>query len=172
MTGGFQLRRTTGQQRGKRPPMSMIYVDDLYVLSIYWAHPPVISPISLVSNLKLFYVCPAMCYLCYGDPQHFPVHREMDHHPPLLFSQRWYILWRHQMETFSALLALCAGNSPVTGEFPAQRPVMRSFDVFFVLRLNERFSKQSWGWWIETPSRPLWRHSNDNCLYGNCIRTV
>ena len=38
--------------------------------------------------------------------------------------------WRHQMETFSALLAICAGNSPVTGEFPAQRPVTRSFDVF------------------------------------------
>ena len=37
---------------------------------------------------------------------------------------------RHQMETFSALLALCAGNSPVTREFPPQRPVTRSFDVF------------------------------------------
>ena len=35
------------------------------------------------------------------------------------------------METFSTLLAICAGNSPVTGEFPAQRPVTRSFDVFF-----------------------------------------
>ena len=35
------------------------------------------------------------------------------------------------METFSALLAICAGNSPVTGEFPAQRPVTRSFDIFF-----------------------------------------
>ena len=44
--------------------------------------------------------------------------------------------WRHQMETFSALLAICAGNSSVTGEFPAQRPVTRSFDVFFDLRLN------------------------------------
>ena len=40
------------------------------------------------------------------------------------------------METFSALLAICAGNSPVPGEFPAQRPVTRSFDVFFDLRLN------------------------------------
>ena len=68
--------------------------------------------------------------------------------------------WRHQMETFSALLAICAGNSPVTGEFPAQRPVTRSFDVFFDLRLNKRSSKQWWGWWFETPSRPLWRHSN------------
>ena len=44
------------------------------------------------------------------------------------------------METFSALLAICAGNSPVTGEFPAQRPVTRSFDVFFDLRLNKRMS--------------------------------
>ena len=62
------------------------------------------------------------------------------------------------METFSALLALCAGNSSVTGEFPTQRPVTRAFDVFFNLRLNKRLSKQWWGWWFETPSRPLWRH--------------
>ena len=64
------------------------------------------------------------------------------------------------METCSALLAICAGNSPVTGEFPAQRPVTRNFDVFFDLHLNERLSKQSWGWWFETPSSPLWRHCN------------
>ena len=56
--------------------------------------------------------------------------------------------WRHQMETFSALLAICAGNSPVPGEFPAQMPVTQSFDVFFDLRLNRRLSKQSWGWWL------------------------
>ena len=73
---------------------------------------------------------------------------------------RWYPWWRHPMETFSALLAICAGNSPVSGEFPAQRPVTRSFDVFFDLRLNKPLSKQSWGWWFETPSRPLWRHCN------------
>ena len=47
------------------------------------------------------------------------------------------------METFSALLAICAGNSPVSGEFPAQRPVTQSFDVFFVLRLDERLNKHS-----------------------------
>ena len=46
------------------------------------------------------------------------------------------------METFSVLLAIGAGNSPVTGEFSAQRPVMRSFDVFFDLRLNKRLNKQ------------------------------
>ena len=45
------------------------------------------------------------------------------------------------METFSASLAICAGNAPVTGEFPAQRPVARGFDVFFDLRLNKPLSK-------------------------------
>ena len=60
----------------------------------------------------------------------------------------------------SSLLAICAGNSPVPGEFPTQRPVTRSFDVFFDLGLNDRLSKQSWGWWLETLSCPLWRHPN------------
>ena len=47
------------------------------------------------------------------------------------------------METFSALLAICAGNSPVPGEIPAQRPVTRSFDVFFDLRLNNGWVNNS-----------------------------
>ena len=47
--------------------------------------------------------------------------------------------WRHQMEIFSALRTLCAGNSPVTGEFPSERPVTRNFDVFFDLRLSKYF---------------------------------
>ena len=72
------------------------------------------------------------------------------------YSNWFYISWwRHQMETFSPLLALCAGNSLVTGEFPSQRPVTQSFDVFIDLRLNKRLSKQSWGWWFETLLRPL-----------------
>ena len=70
-------------------------------------------------------------------------------------------LWRrHQMETFSELLAICAGNSPVSGEFLAQRPVTRRFNVFCDLRQNKRLSKQSWGWWFETLSCPLRRHRN------------
>ena len=73
--------------------------------------------------------------------------------------------WRHQMETFSALLAICAGNSPVSGEFPAQRPVTRSFDVFFDVRLIKRLSKHSRGWWFETLSHPLWRHRNGIHIY-------
>ena len=48
----------------------------------------------------------------------------------------------HKMETILALLPLCAGNSPVTGEFLSQRPVARSFDACFDLRLNKRLSKQ------------------------------
>ena len=76
--------------------------------------------------------------------------------------------WRHQMETFSALLAICAGNSPVTGEFPAQRPATRSFDVFFDLRLNKRLSKLSWGWCFETTSRSLWRICNDKLWIMIC----
>ena len=72
--------------------------------------------------------------------------------------------WRHQ--TFSALLALCAGNSPVTGDFPLQRSVTRSFDVFFDLRLNKRLSKQSWGWWFETS---LWRHYNVIVFVPQCL---
>ena len=77
------------------------------------------------------------------------------------YSRRRSTRWRHQIETFSALLAIGAGNSPVTGEFPLQRPVTRSFDVLFDLRFNGLLSKQSWGWWFETSSRPLWRHCND-----------
>ena len=58
--------------------------------------------------------------------------------------------WRHQMETFSALLALCEGNSPVTDEFPSQRPVTRSFEVFFDLRIN--------GWVNNREADDLRRH--------------
>ena len=83
-----------------------------------------------------------------------------DQWPPRMWtlSEVHYSWWRHQMATFSPLLAICAGNSPVTGEFPTQRPVTRSFDVFFDLRPNKRLSKHWWGWWFETPSCPLWRH--------------
>ena len=75
-----------------------------------------------------------------------------------------YTWWHHQMETFSLLLTLYAGNSPVTGEFPSQRPVMGSFDVFFDLCLNKRLNKQSWGWSFEMPSHSLWCHCNDEMI--------
>ena len=68
------------------------------------------------------------------------------------------------METFSVLLAICAGNSPVTGELSGQRRVTWSFNVFFDLCLNKRLNKQSSGWWFETASRSLWRHCIVNRL--------
>ena len=94
--------------------------------------------------------------------------------------------YRNGMETPSTSWAFCDGNTPVTddimtssngnifrvtghlcgeftgpGEFSAQRPVTRSFDVFFDLRLNKRLSKQPWGWWFETPSWSLWCQCNE-----------
>ena len=79
------------------------------------------------------------------------------HTAPMQHITSW---WRHQMETFAALLDLCAGNSPVSGEFPSQRPVTRSFDVLFDIGLKKRLSKQLKRRWFETPSRSLWRHRN------------
>ena len=60
---------------------------------------------------------------------------------------------------------LC-GEFTGPGEFPTQRPVTRSFDVFFDLRLNKPLSKQPWGWWFETLSRSLWRHRNGTDKFG------
>ena len=75
--------------------------------------------------------------------------------------------WRHQMEIFSALLGLSAGNSPVVGGFPTQRPVTWSFYAFFDLRLKKWLSTQTRRWWFETPSRQLWHHCND--LHLTCV---
>ena len=75
-----------------------------------------------------------------------------------LYIMEWYLIMKTSSNgTFPALQAFCAGSSPVTGEFPAQRPVTRSFDAFFHLRLNKRLSKQSWRWWFETSQRPVTR---------------
>ena len=76
----------------------------------------------------------------------------------------WWTWW-HQMETFSTLLAICAGNSLVT----AQWPVTQCFDVFFDLSLNKRLNKQSWGWWFEMPPCPLWFHYNDLVAYDTLL---
>ena len=68
--------------------------------------------------------------------------------------------WRHQTETLSALLVLREGNPSVTGGFPSQRPVTRTFDVFFGVHPDKRLRKQTRCWWFETPWRSLWRHCN------------
>ena len=60
------------------------------------------------------------------------------------------------------------------GEFtgPQHWPVTRSFEVIFDLRLNIRLSKQSRGWWFETPSRPLWRHCNVGTFWYDLSATM
>ena len=77
-----------------------------------------------------------------------------------------YRLLQLLVEIISSFIMMTSSNGdisalPVPGEFPAQRPVTRSVDVFFDLRLNKRPSKHWRGWWFETPSCSLWRHCND-----------
>ena len=111
------------------------------------------------------WLCSAGCSVFEDSKYQRSVGRGLSEHNPMsavCFSSQWASTWwRHQMETFSVLMGICAGNSPLPGEFPSQRPVTRTFDVYFYLRLNKRLRKQSWGWWFETLSCSLWRHCND-----------
>ena len=78
---------------------------------------------------------------------------------------------------FRVLGTLC-GEFTGPGEFPAQRPVTRSFDAFFDLRPNKRLNKQPWGWWFETPAWSLWRQCNvkashnipDSIFFTLCLK--
>ena len=68
-------------------------------------------------------------------------------------------------------------TGPLWGEFtvfPSQRPVTRSFDVFFDLRLNRRLSKPSRRRWFETPSRSLWDQCNVYlcCVSARAVKTT
>ena len=135
---------------------ALITEPDEYVLNLIW-HLPYISKKKSYA-VRLHSTTQQDMY-CWQSP--FTAHQSV------------YSWWRHQMETFSALLALCARNSPVTVEFPTQKPVTRSFDVFFDLRQNKQLSKPSWGWWFETPScRPLWRHCNENIMGHSGINMI
>ena len=69
--------------------------------------------------------------------------------------------WRHQMETFSALLVHVRGSPRSMVNSPHKDQWRGTFDVFFDLSLNKQFSKQSWDWRFETPLCSLWRHCND-----------
>ena len=76
----------------------------------------------------------------------------------VFFVQKNIIKWKHFPHYWPFVRGI--HWSPVY--YPQQKPVMRSFDIFFDLSQNERMSKQSWGWWFETPSCSLLRHCNDN----------
>ena len=97
----------------------------------------------------------------------------------LLLSPTFFMITSSNGNIFRVTGPLC-GEFTGPGEFPTQRPVTRSFDVFFDLHLNKRLSKQPWGWWFETPSWSLWRHCNvykhmegRNAIYrSNCTRDL
>ena len=83
----------------------------------------------------------------------------------------WYKIkpwWRHQMETFSASLALCTGipRSTVNSPHKVQRRGALVFSL--ICALNKRLSKQPWGWWFEKPSPSLWRHCNAKITWSVC----
>ena len=69
------------------------------------------------------------------QPQHCLLNR--------LFRHRSKKTYKHRVT------GLCPRNWPVTGEFPSQRPVTQSFNVFFDPRLNKRLSKPSRRRWFE-----------------------
>ena len=75
----------------------------------------------------------------------------------------WIMMTLSNGNSFRVTGPLC-GEFIGPGEFPAQRPVTRSFDVFFDQRPNKQLSKQPWGWWFEAPSWSLWRQCNDNWI--------
>ena len=78
-----------------------------------------------------------------------------------------YMMTSSNGNIFRVTGPLC-GEFTGPGEFPEQWPVTRSFDVLFDLRLNKRLRKQSWGWWFETLSSPLWPHRNEKWKYVLC----
>ena len=71
-----------------------------------------------------------------------------------------YMMTSSNGNIFRVTGPLC-GEFTGPSEFPTQRPVTRSFNIFFDLRLNKRLSEQPWGWWFETPSWSLWRQCNN-----------
>ena len=81
--------------------------------------------------------------------------------------QRWrkHIMMTSSNGTIFRVTGPLCGEFTGPCEFPAQRPVTQSFDVFFDLRLNIRLSKHTWGWWFETPPWSLWRQCHDMFIY-------
>ena len=105
----------------------------MYWLTISYCEPPtaicIISPWGVISNRNLSHTVVNTClymYVCMREPFSICIHYRVQNIGFRVTGMAW---WRHQMEIFSALLAICTGNSPVTGGFPAQRTVTRNFDV-------------------------------------------
>ena len=83
-------------------------------------------------------------------PWYPTVHNATSRH--CVVSTKSSTLKRHDMETFSTLLALCEGKPVFNGVSPHKRPMTRSIDVSFEVRLYKRLSCKQWScWWYETP---------------------
>ena len=95
-------------------------------------------------------------------------------HPPTPVrrnGKRCYLMMTSSNGNIFHVTGHLCGEFTGSGEFPTQRPMTRSFDVFFDLRLNKRLSKQPWGWWFETLSWSLWRHCNVLFVYCGVVIT-
>ena len=111
-----------------------------------------------------WYVCPCVTEIYLDDMGKWnSIKSQLNHDDVInIFPRYWPFVWGiHRTKVNSPLkeqwrgarYGPCVGNSPVTGEFPSQRLMTRSFDVFFDQRLNKLLGKQSWSLWFETPSR-------------------
>ena len=171
-TSDFKVQSLThgsvhvGQLKNYKKNHQTVYWDLCDKRSAYMVKKSFFSVLLFISFTEL-YIILAICWISRSyltDVTAAKLHWHLSSEVIQLISvtdptKRWLkAWWRHQMEKFSTLLALCVGNPSVTGEFPSQMPVTRGFDVFFDLRLKRRFSKQSRRRWFEKPSRPLWRH--------------
>ena len=122
-----------------------------------------------------------------AQPVHFCHHSEiqpkrwqMDQHHhlshtyrryPVAYAAEFVHICMRQLESWlvSDMMTSSNGNIfRVTGHLWGNSPVTRSFDVLFDLHRNKRLSKQSWDWWFETPSHPLWRHCNGRYSVASC----
>ena len=141
------------------------------------------EPITAITNHKT-YKKTVLRWRKWTDPHSVDSLRHLEgwgnmmlpHQVPYRVNEIYLINLPHMMTSsngniFRVTGPLCGEfNGP--GEFPTQRPVTRSFDVFFDLRLNKRLSKQPWDWWFETPSWSLWRQCNADIIHCNSNNPV
>ena len=109
--------------------------------------------------------------ICVFVPSHFAGRDYIPHHVNDDVTNMFSMMTSSNGNIFRITGPLC-GEFTGPGEFPTQRPVTRSFDVFFDLRLNKRLSKQPWGWWFEPPSWSLWRHRNGQWQHRLHLRAI
>ena len=123
---------------------------------------PTLAPCNLLSGKDCVH---DKMYKRWSTESVWSIYRKRDISPTIFHSSMsaFIMMTSSNGNIFRVAGPLC-GEFTGPGEFTAQRPVTRSFDVFFDLRLNKRLSKQLWGWWFETPSWSLWRQYNDQTL--------